>query len=134
MPSAVKRASIAGSSKAGSAVVGATGLLTLPGVTVRCPADNGGACAASAVVRTAGAVKARASARRARRLTLGTASFKIKAGSSRKVKIRLTRKGRRALKKLRTVRAIVTVTVSDRTGGKVTKAVTVKLRAPRKRR
>jgi hypothetical protein len=50
------------------------------------------------------------------------------------VRIRLTRKGRRALKRLRTVRAIVTVTVSDRTGGKVTKAVTVKLRAARKRR
>ena len=111
--------------------VPANRLLTLPDTSVSCPAA-GQHCSGTAVVTTATAVAAKVEADRRRKITLGRASFGISPGSSWKARIKLSRKGMRVLRKLKSVRAAVKISAGDGSRSTTTK-ISVRLRAPRGR-
>jgi hypothetical protein len=75
---------------------------------VRVSCELAGRCRGRLTLRTAGAVR---SAARARRIGLGRAAFSIPARATRYVRVRLTKPGMRALRRLRRLRAQVGVTV-----------------------
>jgi Ca2+-binding RTX toxin-like protein len=126
--------SITAPGNAGTVIVSSKGVFYLPGTTLGCPSGNGAACDATIVVTTAKAVNASvAAAKKKKKLTLGKAALKVAAGTSAKARIKLSKKGLRALRRLKSVKAVVKLTVRDRTGKRVTKSVRLKLKAPRKR-
>jgi hypothetical protein len=96
------------------------------GKSFRVPVRCNGPDACSGALR-ADTVKAFAAARR-KRVALGRARFTVRAGATRKVAVRLTKKGRRLLARKRRLAVRLTLTMSGR------KAVrrTVKLRARRR--
>ena len=98
------------------------------GVKVTCPASEPGGCTGKLALVSD---KAFASARK--RVSLGTATFKIAGGKTAVVKVRLSRAGQRLLKRLGRVRARLTVTASDTAGNSATKTVLVTVKAARRR-
>jgi Ca2+-binding RTX toxin-like protein len=119
--------------KLGLVVVSRTGVFFLPGLTVTCPTVNGVPCTGSVTVSTAGAVNARAAGSRKRKLVLAKGSLHVTAGSTKRVKVRLTAKGKRALRRLKPVRAVATVTLVNRTGRSVTMRTPLTLKRKRGR-
>jgi hypothetical protein len=95
-------------------------------VTLRlgCPATAPGPCAGTVVLRTAKAV---AAARR-RRLVLGRARFSIAPGARAKVRIKVGRRGARAVRRAKLLKVVATITAP--TAGRTTKTFTL---APRRR-
>jgi Ca2+-binding RTX toxin-like protein len=93
------KASTAGTQMSGSGVVT---------VRVSCTADASG----SLQLRTAGKVKTSKKSKRAKRLSLGRKSFKLKRGQSAKLKVRIKGSGKRVIKRSKkgiTAQATVTV-------------------------
>lgn len=119
--------------KLGLVLVSPTGVFFLPGVTVMCPPANGVPCTGSVTVSTAGAVNARTAASRKRKVVLAKGSLSVTAGSSKRVKVRLTGKGKRALRRLKRVKSVATVRVLNRAARSVTmrSRLTLKLKRGR---
>ena len=76
-------------------------------------------------------VTATARANFAKRLRIGKSSFKLAAGNKRKVKGKLSRKGRRWLKLAKSWRARVKVSVRRGAAAPAKKTIKVKLKAPK---
>jgi 6-phosphogluconolactonase (cycloisomerase 2 family) len=71
---------------------------------------------------------------RKRRVTLAKRSFSIRAGKRKTVKLRLSKRKRRLVRRLRKVKVKIKVTASDDAGNKALDKETVKLKAPKRRR
>jgi Ca2+-binding RTX toxin-like protein len=124
---------LTGPTKLGLVVVSRSGVFFLPGLTVTCPPANGVPCAGSVTVSTAGAVNAGAAASRKGKLVLAKGSLRVTAGSSKRVKVRLTAKGKRALRRLKRARAVARVTVVNSAGRSVTTRTPLTLKLKRGR-
>jgi hypothetical protein len=101
-------------------------------VSVSCPKDSTGACSGRATLVSTPVVAAAAKHKRVR-IRLGSKSFKVPAGKTRKVKIHVSRKGRRTLVKNGRLKARLSVKSSDGSGPAKVKTATVTLK-PAKRR
>jgi hemolysin type calcium-binding protein len=123
-------ASFKGPTNAGTVVVSRAGRLTLAGVKVSCPATNGSPCSATASLRTAKPVTV--SGRHRRRLSLGRARFSVPAGSAVKVRVTLSRAGKRALRRHGILPVVARLAVSDRSGHSANKTVRLNLRLRRR--
>ncbi len=111
--------------------------------TVSCPTGTPGGCSGTATLTgtttNAADLAAGANAKHKRKrvtLILGKATFKIAAGRSAKVRIRLSRAALKLLEKKDKLRATLIVTSHDGAGGKRTRtaSVTLRLAGKRKRR
>jgi Ca2+-binding RTX toxin-like protein len=133
LPAAITLPSLTAPTKLGLVLVSPTGVFFFPGLTVTCPPANGVPCTGSVTVSTAGAVSARAAASRKHKLVLAKGSLRVTAGSSKRIKVRLTAKGKRALRRLKRARAVATIRVVNRAGSSVTmrKRLTLKLKRGR---
>ena len=126
-------ASFAGMSIAGKTVrVDSKGRVP---VRVSCPAAET-TCTGKLTLKTKGKVKVSASRKRARKrkVTLGRKSFTIAGGKTAKVKVRLSKKNQRLLRKLRTVRVVATAVAHDQASNSQTTKKTLKLKAAKKKR
>jgi hypothetical protein len=81
----------------------------------------------------AGKAGAGAGRRKAKPVRLGRSSFKVKTGKRGKVRVKLTRKGLRLLKRQKRIKATVKITVT-RSGLSAKKTVRVTLKAPKAKR
>jgi hypothetical protein len=108
------------------------GVVTL---VVACPPDAAGGCAGFVSLATAGGVPLAvlSQARRRKVLALGRARFRVGPGGSARVAVRLSKQGRRALRKLRRLRVKVTTTRTGARSERPTRLGTIVLRAPRRR-
>jgi hypothetical protein len=91
----------------------------IAGVKLRCPLGTVGACSGTVTLGRAGDRK------------MGSASVAIARGATRKVNVKLTRRGRAALKKAKRLNATVTVAGRDANGTAHRTKGTIKLVAPR---
>jgi extracellular elastinolytic metalloproteinase len=91
-------------------------------VQLACPSGEPGACAGRVTIT-------RAAARKARRIRLGSARFTIAAGERRRVAVRLSRTGRRLVRRHGRLRVRVVVTARDQAGNRATTGRTVWLTA-----
>jgi hypothetical protein len=105
--------------------VGPGGLVTL---SISCP-NGESACRGTVTLRTLNAVAARKAV-----LKLGSANFAVTGGSVGKVKLRLSRKARRLLARVRSLRAGATLVAADPLGETHTAHTIVTLRAAKHRR
>jgi len=81
----------------------------------RCPAGVTGSCVGKVNLVTASAVtlpRVGTAAAAKKKLTLGTASFSVRGGATKKVKLTLSRPARRLLKAKRSVKAVATLTAT----------------------
>jgi Ca2+-binding RTX toxin-like protein len=104
------------------------------GVPVFCPPQAAGGCQGVITLQTARGIPVVVIARKQRRrvVKLGRAGFDIPAGTTRKVRIRLSKRNQRLLKKLRRVK--VRATIQPRAGrGKRSERVFTLKAAPRRR-
>ena len=120
---------IGGGASAGSARLSAKGLALLK-TKVDCP-GAGPSCSVQTTVR-ARLVGEPSAAARARTVKLGRSAFTVAAGESARVKIKLSPKGLRLLKRRKRISAKVNITVT-RGAKRTAKTVKVTLRAPRQR-
>ena len=120
-----------GGSSAGSATPNSKGVVTLK-TTVDC-SGGGPDCkvtaAAAAKVAGAAAVAAKKK-KKAKTVKLGKSSFVVKSGAKGKVRVKLSKKGLKLLKKLRKIKATVTVRIT-RGNQTVTKKIKVTFKAPK---
>ncbi|KKL09760.1 hypothetical protein LCGC14_2562640, partial [marine sediment metagenome] len=122
----------------GTVRVGSNGVVPF---TLSCPSSEPGGCTGKVTLKSRGKVRvstsglgtARKRARK-RKVTLGSKSFRIAGGKSAVVKVRLSKKNRRLLRKLRRIRARATVKASDTAGNARTRAKNVTLKAAKKRK
>jgi hypothetical protein len=102
------------------------GALSLKGSTARmkvtCRVTS---CRGRLTLRTAGTVRA---AGRKRKLTLGRAAFRLRAGQVRTVRIRLTREARALMRRTRRVRVTVTATSTPPQGLRSRRTLTMRRR------
>ena len=120
-------ATIRGGKSAGTVKVSSTGLFTLKRQVVECPAGG-----ARCKVRTSVTGRVSVSASKKRNVRLGNSSYSIAAGKKGAVRVKLTKKGLRLLRRAKKAKGTVTIRVTK--GATVTtKKVTVTLRAPKKR-
>jgi hypothetical protein len=88
-------------------------------VVVACPADSGG-CKGVVTIALPGAAAARhakvAAAGKAAALKIGSTNFKVAAGKSKKVPVRLSKRGRQRILRGRTRRARISVTTQAADG------------------
>ena len=124
----------------GVSVRGKTVLINARGrgaITVGCPALAQGACAGRGVIRSAAKIRLPASASgRARKRIRRLATFRfsaIQAGTSKKVRFKLTKKARRLLFRKRRLRSVVSVSAHDSRNVDSATRKTMTLRARRKR-
>ena len=117
-------AGVGGGSTAAPARVSGKGAFVLPKHQIVC-AGAGPAC------RVKISVTATARANFAKTLRIGKSSFRLAANKRRKVKARLSRKGRRWLKQAKTWRAKVKITVRRRSAPSAKKTIRVTLKAPK---
>ena len=116
---------VGGASSAGAVRVSRTGSFTLNNHSVECPAGGSGCAVKTSVT---GSVTASAKRKKAK---LGGSSYALAPGKKSAVKVKLTKKGLRLLRRSKRVKASVTITVTE--GAKVTtKKVRLTLRAPKK--
>jgi hypothetical protein len=101
-------------------VVRADGSFMLPGVTVVCPA-GGGDCTVDVI----GTAASGASAARA----LAKAHFNLKAGRSSAVKLKLTKRGKKLLKRKRSLKLAVRLSVRKANGARATRTFKTTIRA-----
>jgi hypothetical protein len=116
---------IAGPASTRAVTVSSGGAFTLPGVTVACPA-NGGDCTVDALASQATG----ASARR----VLAKVHFRLRAGRSSAVRLKLNKRGRKLLARKRSLRLVVRLTVREASGPRVTRTIKTKLRAKKAKR
>lgn len=122
----------------GTVRVGSNGVVPF---TLSCPSSEPGGCTGKVTLKsrgkvrvsTSGADTARKRARK-RKVTLGSKSFRIAGGKSAVVKVRLSKKNGRLLRKLRRIRARATVKARDTAGNARTRAKNVTLKAAKKRK
>ena len=93
---------VAASIKGGTLTADAKGIVT---VTVSCPTGKA-SCTGTLTLKSASAIAAKSTKKKA--LTLGTARYTVAAGKSVSVKVHLTAGGRKALKKLKTIKITLT--------------------------
>lgn len=124
--------SIGGAKSAGTLRVSSKGKVTLPKPKVDC-SGAGSDCTVKTSVTgppPPQGKKASSSAKK-KRVKLGSSSFEVKAGKTGKVKVKLTKKGLKRLKRLGKIKAKVKITVER--GSKVTtKTVKVTLKRPKR--
>jgi len=97
-------------------------------ITLGCPLSETLGCRGSVRLETVAKVKAGAArVTRGRRLALGSARFRIRAGQKREVKIPLSRRGRALVRKAHRVRVRVIVTGQDAAGNRQTTVTRVTL-------
>ncbi len=123
---------------AGMAIAGKTVRVDSKGrvpVRISCPAAET-TCTGKLTLKTKGKVKVSASRKRARKrkVTLGRKSFTIAGGKTAKVKVRLSKKNQRLLRKLRTVRVVATAVAHDQASNSQTTKKSLKLKAAKKKR
>ena len=100
-------------------------------VRVRCPSQpGGGACTGTVTLRTRGLVRLSAHERKPSIVTLATGSFKIQAGHTATVELRLTLRGRRLLDRDRTMHVAVLLVSRDAHGLRHVLHGAATLRAP----
>ena len=123
---------IGGAGSAGTLTVSSKGLLTLRRHAVDCTGSGPDCAARTSLTGSLPAGKASSSGRR-RTVKLGGSSFKVKTGQRSKVKVKLTRKGLKLLKRLKRIKAKVTITAKR---GAISKKKNVKvtLKAPKKKK
>ncbi len=97
---------LAASIKGGTLTADAKGTVT---VTVSCPA-GATACTGTLTLKSASAIATKSTKKKV--LTLGTARYSVAAGKSVAVKVRLTVGGRKAIKKLKTMKIALTAASS----------------------
>jgi WD40 repeat protein len=119
---------IGGSGSAPATTVGTDGSFTLKKTNVDC-AGAGPDCA----VKTSVTGQIAGAAAKRKTVKLGSFSFTVKAGKKGAVKAKLSKKGRKLLKRLGRIKATVVITVT-RGAGSAKKTVKVKLKAPKKKR
>jgi TolB protein len=109
-------------------------------VSVSCPAGSTGNCAGTLTLKTAGAVAARDAKkkhhkRKKRRvLTLGHAKFSIPAGTTAKVKVKISKTGMTVLRAKKKLTAVANVTSSDNTHVTKTSSTRVTLKLAKQRK
>jgi hypothetical protein len=111
-----------------SAVMSHRGTVTL---MVQCRTRRE-ACKGSVTLEDKSAV--RASAKRSRKQVIGRARYSARAGRTAKVKVRLSRNGRRRVLRKRRIRCRVSATTKRRNGGRTTVRRDITVKAPRKPR
>jgi hypothetical protein len=99
--------------------------------SLSCPASEPGGCEGSLLLETLGKVRASGAARK---LKLGSARFRLAGGQNARVKIRLSRRSKRLVKRLRRVRVVALVTAQDAAGNRTTARKILTLRAAGTRR
>jgi hypothetical protein len=89
-------------------------------VTIRlsCPASEAGGCEGTLSLDLS----------RRRRVKLGQSSFQIAGGGNARVKVRLSKKSRRLVKRLKKIRVAATIEARDHAGNAVTTKRTLTLR------
>jgi hypothetical protein len=90
-------------------------------IRVSCPKGPSGACAGALTLK------------QGKKLALGKKAFKVKAGRATRVKVRISKKGRRSLSRRGTLRARASVNALDALGTKKKTGGNVKLKAKRRR-
>jgi len=114
--------------------VGSEGIVRIP---LSCPSSEPGGCAGTLSLETLGRVRVTASSSRKRtrqrKVKLGSSSFRVAGGRTTAVKVRLSRKNRRLVKKLRRVRVRAIVRARDKAGNSATTKKNLTLRASAKR-
>jgi hypothetical protein len=115
---------IAGSSRTKTVTIGPGGTFTLPGVTVACPA-GGGPCAVDGdAIGGAGASKV---------AVLAKVKFKLAAGKSSKVKLRLTKQGKRLLARKKLLKLTVRLRVRGANGVQTKRNIKTRVKARKPR-
>jgi CSLREA domain-containing protein len=97
------------------------GVLT---VRVGCPAGEADGCAGRLTIRTSRAV----AARKKRRVTLGRARFRVSAGRTAGVRVRLSKKSLRLVRRIHRLRVTVSAAARDRAGNTGSRSRTYRLR------
>jgi Ca2+-binding RTX toxin-like protein len=111
--------------RSGSVTMSRTGVIR---VRVTCPTAGKG----KLTLQTAGAYKAK---KTRKKVKLGSKSFSVKAGKAKTVKLKLSKKARRLVRKNKHLRARATLTVKGASAAKATKRTkTLTIRAPKKKR
>ena len=104
-------------------------------VTIVCPKSQVGGCAGTVTIEVAAepAVKGKVktSRRSRRRKVIGKARFRVSAGKKTKIRVRLSRRGRRKVLRKRRVRCRVSVANKGQDGKLVTTKQTLSLKAPK---
>lgn len=121
---------ITGRSSTKPAIVAGDGTFILPGITVACPASSPGACRVDGTATQAGG-----RARVSRSRVLAAVNFRLAAGRSSAVRMRLTKQGRKSLGKKHRLKLVVHLRIREPNGAQATKTVSVmvKVRKPRSR-
>jgi Ca2+-binding RTX toxin-like protein len=111
--------------RSGSVTMSKTGVIR---IRVTCPSAGKG----KLTLQTSGAYKAK---KTRKKLKLGSKSFSVKAGKATTVKVKLSKKARRLVKKNKRLRARATLTVKGAKAAKATKRTkTLTIKAPKKKR
>jgi hypothetical protein len=97
-------------------------------ILVGCPGGPTGTCTGKLSLGTTGKVTLRPAANKGRKLALGTKKFSIKAGRAKRVKVRISTDGRRALSRHRTIATRAIAVGVDALGTKRTTSGKVTLR------
>jgi hypothetical protein len=100
-------------------------------ITVTCPKSAAGRCRGRLVITSGKRIKV---GKTRRVVTFASKSFSIKAGARTTLKLRVSKRNLAILKRLRSVRAVMTATVTDGLGNKRTTRKTLTLRAPKANR
>jgi hypothetical protein len=95
-------------------------------VKVKCPAGEPAGCTGSLTLRTASRVRASA---KKRIVTLGKARLKVGAGKTATVKVKLSSRNRKLVRRLRRLKVKVTVRARDQARNARTSVKTLTLRA-----
>jgi hypothetical protein len=104
-------------------------------VRLRCPSDEVQGVFGTVRLVTVKRVPGRLlGSRRGRKVEFGRADFQLLAGRTLKLKIRVSRRRRRLLRRLGSTRVEVIARVSDMSGNDATRRAKITLRPPRRRR
>jgi hypothetical protein len=98
---------------------------------VNCPAGSATACTGRLSLVSDPVV---AAAAKRKRLRLGSKRFRVAAGKTKKVKIKVSRKGRKTIAKRHKLRAKLTITSKDASAAAKPKTVRVTLKPRRRKR
>jgi hypothetical protein len=129
----VDKPAIRGPSFAGRVRVSSRGIFTVPRQTVDCTGSGPDCAVKAAVTGSVRAIGRSIGPRGRRTVKYGGNSFKVNAGTTGNIKVTLTRKGFKRLKRLKKTRAKVTIKVT-RGGTSAKKSVKLTLKAPKRAR
>jgi hypothetical protein len=115
---------ITGASVLKPVTVGGNGSFTLPGITVACPAGAGGNCTVSGdAIGGGGAAKV---------AVLAKVAFKLQAGKSSAVKMKLTKAGKRLLARKKLLKLTVRLRVREANGVQTKRTLKARIKARRR--